>query len=138
MFEVPKIVVPQRSNSNTFGYNEISWYSSADVYFITKPKDNYSLKFLLAVLNSKIIYKWLYYRGKRKGEMLELYQEPLSKIPISKIPESEQQPFIELVDKILLDKKAGRDTKELEEKIDQLVYKLYELTEEEIKLVEGK
>jgi len=34
-FGTPKIVAPQRSYTNTFGYNEISWYASADVYFIT-------------------------------------------------------------------------------------------------------
>ncbi|WP_300978270.1 Eco57I restriction-modification methylase domain-containing protein [Flavobacterium sp.] len=38
LFEGDKIVAPQRSKSNTFGYNNISWYSSADVYYI-KTKD---------------------------------------------------------------------------------------------------
>ncbi len=34
-FEGPKIVAPQRSKSNTFGYNEIPWYAASDVFFIT-------------------------------------------------------------------------------------------------------
>ena len=66
IFESSKIVAPQRSLTNTFGYNEISWYESADVYFIT-PKDNfYSLKYILALLNSKLYFLWLYHQAKGK------------------------------------------------------------------------
>ncbi len=45
-----------------------------------------------------------------------------------------------LVDKILTAKNQNpqTDTTQLEYQIDQLVYKLYNLTEEEIKIVEGK
>ncbi|MCX8009893.1 MAG: hypothetical protein N3A61_01970, partial [Ignavibacteria bacterium] len=45
-----------------------------------------------------------------------------------------------LVDKILTTKKQNpqADTSSLEREIDQLVYKLYELTEEEIGIIEGK
>jgi hypothetical protein len=44
-----------------------------------------------------------------------------------------------LVDKILEAKKENpqADTIELEREIDNLVYRLYDLTEDEIKLVEG-
>jgi len=100
----------------------------------------------LALLNSKLYYLWLYYRGKRKGEFLELYQKPLSEIPIKKIAKEDQQPFIDLVDKILaitkdddyLENPVKQEmVKEYERQIDQMVYKLYDLTEEEIKIVEG-
>jgi adenine-specific DNA-methyltransferase len=145
IFESPKIVVPQRSKSNVFGYNELPWYASADVYFITKKNNSLSLKYILSLLNSKVYYIWLYYKGKRKGEMLELYQRPLSEIPIKKIDEKEQKPFIELVDKILfitkdedylnnLEKQAK--VKTLEKNIDQLVYELYRVTPDEIKVIE--
>ena len=92
------------------------------------------------MLNSKLYYLWLYHRGKRKGESLELYQQPLSEIPVKKISDDEQKPFIKLVERILAAK--GRnpqaDTSTWEEEIDQLVYQLYGLTEDEIKIVEGK
>jgi len=145
VFDDEKIIAPQRSKINTFGYNNIPWYASADVYFITQPKENYKLKFLLGILNSKLIYVWLYNRGKRKGKILELYKEPLSEIPIKKISESEQKPFINLVDQIL-EITSARDynpknppvkQKGLEKQIDELVYKLYDLTEEEIEIVEN-
>ncbi|OQA13955.1 MAG: Eco57I restriction-modification methylase [bacterium ADurb.Bin363] len=145
LFDGPKIVAPQRSNENTFGYNESPWYASADVYFITsKGIRNIELKYILALLNSKLYYQWLYHRGKRKGEALELYQVPLSEVPIKVIGKEEQQPFIQLVDRILaITTKTDYDPhnppqeqKKLEREIDQRVYKLYGLTKEEIELVE--
>ncbi len=146
-FNSAKIVVPQRSLINTFGYNEVPWYASADVYFITEKQKFISIKYILALLNSKLYYLWLYYRGKRKGEMLELYQKPLSEIPIKKISKDEQKPFIKIVDKVLAISKSDdylnnsqkqAKVKVLEQEIDQMVYQLYGLTEEEIAIVEGR
>jgi adenine-specific DNA-methyltransferase len=138
-FDGPKIVAPQRSPRNTFGYNEIPWYACSDVFFITQKDQSISLKYVLALLNSKLYYLWLYYRGKRKGENLELCQKPLSEVPIKKISTEEQKPFIDIVDKILSLKKQNpnADTSEYEKQIDQLVYQLYNLTEDEIKIIEG-
>lgn len=140
--DAAKIVVPQRSPMNTFGYNEIPWYASADVYFITNPKMNYGLKLLLGILNSQLIYEWLYNRGKRKGEMLELYWEPLSQIPIPKITSKNldlTEQINKLVDKVINAKKQDidMDITLLQSQIDQLVYKLYGLTSEEIQLIES-
>ena len=42
------------------------------------------LFFLLGLLNSDLIYVWFYFRGKRKGEMLELKQVPVSEVPIAR------------------------------------------------------
>ena len=79
------------------------------------------------------------YRNKKKGDLLELMQTPLSEIPIKKISEEDQKPLIYLVDRILDKKRVNPqvDIGNLEEEIDQLVYHLYGLTEEEIKIVEG-
>jgi hypothetical protein len=57
-------------------------------------------------------------------------------VSINQISESAQQPFITIVDEILADKKAGKDTKALELEIDRMVYALYGLTDEEIAVVE--
>ena len=89
---------------------------------------------MLALLNSRLYYLWLYRRGKRKGEALELYGKPLSEIPIKKITKADQKPFISIVDKIFAitqdqdyisnPAKQAR-VGELESQIDQLVYMLY-------------
>ena len=137
-FSTPKIVSPQRSYTNTFGYNEVPWYASADVYYITPKAPAVSLKYVLALLNSRLYFLWLYFKGKRKGEMLELYQKPLSEIPIKRISPDEQKPFIKLVDRILSAKlrDAKADTSALEREINELVYALYGLTPQEVKIVE--
>ena len=135
IFTCNKIVCPQRSKLNTFGYNECDWYASADVYYITNPKSGYSIKYLLGLLNSKLIYIWLYNKGKRKGESLELYQKPLSEIPILKAEIRDQDDVIDLVDNII---KATDNTifNDDVEKLDRFIYKLYNLSESEINYIE--
>lgn len=139
--EKTKIVAPQRSKTNTFGYNECEWYASADVYFITEPKPEYQLKYILSLLNSNLYYIWLYNKGKRKGESLELYQKPLSEIPIKKADEQTQNKFVSIVDKILAitqtddylqNQEKQEAVKEYEKQIDIMVYKLYNLTYDEV------
>lgn len=144
IFEGKKIVAPQRSTTNTFGYNEIPWYAASDVFFITlKENTEIELKYILALLNSKLYYQWLYHRGKRKGQTLELIAKPLSEIPIKKISPEDQKPFIDLVDQILEITKSNaydsknppKKQKQLEAKIDEMVMDLYELTEEEKEII---
>lgn len=133
-----KIVCPQRSPSNTFGYNSVPWYPTSDVFTITlKDKNTFDLKYVLGVLNSKLYYMWLYQRGKRKGELLELVPQPLKAIPILKIEKQEQQSIVEIVKKIIEADKSKKDISSLENKLNALIYKIYKLSPEEIKTVEA-
>lgn len=145
LFISDKIVVPYRSDTNSFAYNDSDWFCRSDSYVITKKDNELSLKYILSILNSKLYYLWFYHRGKRKGEILELFQVPLSEVPIKKVTFDEQQPFIELVDEILditnsdaypKNQEDHKKVKVFEDKIDKLVYKLYGLNEDEITLVE--
>lgn len=60
-------------------------------------------------------------------------------LPIKEISLEQQQAYISLSTQILTAKKANPNTdiSALEKEIDRLVYDLYGLTEEEIKIVEG-
>ena len=138
IFMCTKIVCPQRSKTNTFGYNECDWFASADVYYITNPNKDYHIKYILGLLNSKLYYVWLYHKGKRKGETLELYQKPLSEIPIKKTSSDIQNSIVKIVDEIIALKKTNpnHDTSSLERQIDMIVYDLYGLTDAEIKIIE--
>ena len=134
IFTSHKIVVPYRSPLNTFGYNDVDWFCRSDCYVITQKSLRYDLKYILGILNSKVYYYWLYYKGKRKGEILELFQKPLSEIPIKYT--DNQDVFVELVN-TLIDKKKNREkTSSEEEQLNQMIYKLYDLTPEEIAEVE--
>jgi len=136
IFYLPKLIAPQRSLTNSFAFDEGDFYASSDVYFITQPNKDFKLKYILGILNSKLIFKWLFYRGKRKGDMLELYQKPLSEIPIAKAKDKQQNVIVEIVDQILQKKEHKEETIHLENQIDLMVYKLYELTYEEVKIVD--
>lgn len=134
IFDYPKIVAPQRSKRNTFAYNNTPWYGSVDIYFITNTDgSDKNLKTILAILNSKLMYVWLYNRGKRKGEMLELYRTPLSEIPIV-LPEPKIADKLNgIVDSVISDKTSDPecDISDRQSEIDEIVYGLYGLSDEE-------
>ena len=98
------------------------------------------LKFLLGFLNSKlpIFYIKVKYASSSYCGGITFSKEMINDIPLSATP-SQQQPIINLVDKILSAKKANSnaDTSEWEKQIDALVYDLYGLNEDEIRIIEG-
>jgi adenine-specific DNA-methyltransferase len=134
-FDKPKIVSPQRSYYNCFAYTDKPWYASADVYFITASDNDNTLIPLLGILNSKLVFLWLYSKGKRKGEMLELYLTPLSEIPLPLLSKENQENINSLVTKILSLKSTNSSSIYYENKIDALVFHLYGLTEVEMSQV---
>ncbi len=139
IFSGPKIVAPQRSKINTFAYNDIPWYGSADIYFITnKVEQNLNLKSILGILNSKLMYAWLYNRGKRKGETLELYGTPLSQIPIVLPKGQDDIKLTSIVENIMTKRSANAKANIVaqEDDINKIVYSLYNLTEDEIGVIE--
>jgi len=74
-----------------------------------------------------------------QGSYSSIYPEDLRQIPIRNIDENEQKSFILKVDQILDLKQQNPavDTTALESEIDEMVYQLYGLTDEEIKIVEN-
>ncbi|TAF33795.1 MAG: type II restriction endonuclease [Cytophagales bacterium] len=99
-----------------------------------------NLYFLLALLNSKIINFWYvnYFENTHLSGGYIRYDIPyLKKIPLIIPADDLQNKVVKLVKQILAKKEKNEDTTSLESAIDQLVYELYELTEEEIKVVEG-
>jgi adenine-specific DNA-methyltransferase len=136
-FKGEKIIVLRKCvNQPVFTYTDFDCYVSATFYVIKSERIN--LKYLTAILNSKLIEFWLINKGKMQGNNYQLDKEPLLQIPIFKT--KEVKPIISIVDQILSTKAANpkADTSQLEKQIDEMVYKLYELTEEEIKIIEGK
>ncbi|EAH5259997.1 class I SAM-dependent DNA methyltransferase [Campylobacter coli] len=102
------------------------------------------LKYLLGFLNSSLIFYYFKNIGhlySDKGFLLS--NQYVEKFPILKINSKNQKiadEFINLVDEILKAKEQDKNanTSPLEEKINNMVYKIYNLTEEEIKTIEGK
>lgn len=133
-FSKEKIVAPQRSIVNKFGYTNKEWCASADVYFITASK-TLSIKCLVGILNSKTYYNWLYFKGKKKGEALELYLTPLSEIPVPHLTDKTAKEIESVVEKVL--KRSINETEGIN-LVDAILYKFFGFTEVEIMQIEKR
>lgn len=136
----PRLLLRETGSSLTVLYLEDKIYSNRSLYSI-KTKDNKFLpKYVLACLNSKALQ--YYYSSKFRSDT-ELFPKirikQAKQLPIPTATPTQQQPIVALVDKILVAKKANpqADTGAWEREIDELVYELYGLTEDEVKVVEG-
>ncbi|TAL67638.1 MAG: hypothetical protein EPN82_13765 [Bacteroidetes bacterium] len=149
----PKILVRQIGDSPLCCLDENGYCCLNTLFMITKKDDSdLSLNFILGILNSNYIrYYWKEkFSDKRqtfpkiKGSFLE--QLP---IPNSQLPNPQYDRIVSLVEQMLeLNKKVRtlqghektvveRQIESTDRQIDKLVYELYGLTEEEIKVVEG-
>jgi len=100
--------------------------------------DKIDLRFLLAINNSKmfawLLYKFVYNNAIRSTRYDEQY---IAKVPCPNFLSINQNPIITLVDQIIANPQANT-VKLLKEQIDKLVYKLYDLTEKEVEVIEGR
>jgi hypothetical protein len=96
----------------------------------------FAVKYLLAVMNSASARDFL--RANRRSN-IHLYPDDWKKLPIPDVSAEQQQPIIDLVDQILVLKRANpsADIKALETQIDLAVAKLYGMTPAEIAIMEG-
>ena len=138
-FDKEKIVYPETTQGAYFFFDDKQDYLDKTCFMITGS----DLKTLVGLLSSALLtfaYKHIY-SGTVLGKTGYQYNKhALEKLPVVEIPISEQQPFITLVDKILAAKAADpdADTSNLENEIDELVYGLYGLTDDQIAIVEGE
>ena len=140
-FESPKIFLRQTSADIIATYIEEPFYCIDSVHSLIKKSGGADLKYVIAILNSKLgnyLYNLLITEGGKVFAQVKLTF--LRKIPIKYASDKDQKPFIAIVDKILSAKEKNKesDTSKLEKQLDEMIYKLYELTDEEIKVVEGK
>ncbi|HEH4835817.1 TPA: class I SAM-dependent DNA methyltransferase [Campylobacter coli] len=139
-FEKEKIVWAEMTNSPSFIYENNNFFINQTCYFLNY-KDN---KYLLGILNSNLIYSYMKNISSSLGEgAFRWIKQYIEKLPIPKINSKNKNIANELVnsvDEILKAKEQDKNanTQELESKINSLVYKLYNLTEDEIKIIEGR
>lgn len=131
-FTEPKIIVRQILDGNNLSI--IAAYSEEAVYFtqigfsiITKEKSQLSLKYILAILNSKTIsfYHKFKFLDTEKNIFPKILIANCKKFPIPNIEPRLQRPFVILADYILLQKKMQADSTFFERIIDAMVYELY-------------
>ncbi|HEF9356624.1 TPA: Eco57I restriction-modification methylase domain-containing protein [Campylobacter coli] len=139
-FEKEKIVWAEMTKEACFVYDNSNFFTNQTCYFFT----HCDYKYLLAILNSRLIVYYMQYISSHLGQgAFRWIRQYIEKLPIPKINSKNEKladELINLVDEILKAKEQDKNanTQELENKINSLVYKLYNLTEEEIKIIEGK
>ncbi|HLO17804.1 MAG TPA: TaqI-like C-terminal specificity domain-containing protein [Anaerolineales bacterium] len=153
-FEQPKIIYPDISTTCRFYLDDEKFYGSNTTYFIAK-RDIY----LLGILNSR--FGNFYFRQVCAGlegggtTYLRFFGQYIQDFPVHHInfsaPADKRQhdKMVSLVERMLElhkrnphtpqeQKMVKREIESTDRQIDALVYELYGLTEEEIKIVEGK
>jgi hypothetical protein len=157
-YDLPKIWCSYRSKHNAFVLDETNDYiglTNTTVIFGTN--QSLSLKYLLALLNSRLLNFRYRSIGKQTGSgVFEYFANGVGKLPIPvldlspKTDKDKHDKFVSLVDQMLILKKKeqaetlpqmkimiGRQIQALDRQIDTLVYRLFGLTEDEVKVVEG-
>ncbi|WP_412164301.1 Eco57I restriction-modification methylase domain-containing protein [Helicobacter pylori] len=142
-FEKEKIVYPETSQGAYFIYENSGIFLEKTAFMIVS--DAYNLKLLTALLNSKLVT--FYFKNFCGGCILgksgyQYNKHALEKIPIPKITTKNQELADKITDcaeRILKTKEEDpkANTQGLEKEIDALVYQLYNLTDEEIKIIEN-
>lgn len=121
---------------------------------ILNSKNGYDLKYILGIINSRLLSYWfLKTFNKFQRKIFPQFKvNELARFPICPADKQQQKLIIDLVDKILNLNKELQETAEnsdkwkqlsteierTDKKIDEEVYKLYDLTEDEIKIIENQ
>lgn len=155
LFEGERILVRRIVGKTLISAYTNSDYVTSQLLQIVKPIDQSTSKFLLGIINSKLMafyFRKKYNRQDKTFPEIRIYE--LASLPIKQIDKSKESLQIEIVKYVdqllkLNEEKAGAKLQTsisqlesrieyCESKIDELVYQLYELTDEEKRIVEGK
>jgi hypothetical protein len=146
IFSQPKIILREITGQHPHSLlacytEETVLFNMSNIAINSKEGSNIELKFILGLINSKLISYYFQLNTAKAVRRLfpKIILKDLRKFPI-RIPSTAQQSaVIEKVDKVLDLKRQNpsADTSSLEAEIDRLVYELYGLTEEEIQIIEN-
>jgi len=147
LYKMPKILIRRVANDLICTFDDKQYIVLNTIYCGIPKQESYDLRYITATLNSSLISFWFKKIFVLTDKLFPyVRQSQLSFVPVKKASTLTQDPFIELVNKILSltqsqdyleNPQKQAKVKQYERQIDQLVYKLYGLTEEEIKIVEN-
>ena len=159
VFEQPKVMMRDISLKPEAYFDDGFFYCLKTIYIILKKDENYDLRYLIGVINSKAIdfyFRSRFWAAHIGGGYLRFRKQFLEQLPIPKADSTPRKgalryKIIELVDKMIAlnkrltdigDKRTDERQRIEDEKntidadIDELVYQLYDITEEEKKIIE--
>ena len=144
LFGKEKLLCPDICDKMQFSWDrQGEFYFTTTIYGYIKSEnfENLDYRFLLAVLNSGLTWWYLsQVSSVMRGGFYRNKPAYIQDFCIPNLSPKEQEPFIKLVDEILLQKETNNldNIKKLEAELDKLVYILYNLDEDEIKLIKNK
>lgn len=138
-----KLIVASMTKTLEVYYDDGKHLAGKSTTCVLEKDKEFNLKLLLGILNSKLESFWLrkkYHSQAMSGEAINISTSIVANLPVPNITKEVKKELIALVDKILTAKHNNpqADTTKLENKIDILVYELYDLTPEEIAIMEEK
>jgi hypothetical protein len=135
----PRILIRRTGDYLCCAYLEEPALTESTLYSCWAKSDDFDNKYILALFHSKLFD---YYIKKlmvtNKQAFPQILMTDIENLPLKKIDRMDQEVFVHRITKILDIKRNDptADINTLEQEIDQLVYKLYGFTEEEIMIIE--
>lgn len=138
IFEQPKLLIREAGARITATYDNENYYIMSSLYNAILIDHSFNLKYVLGCINSHL-FQFLMNKltfEKTKGAFTKAKIYHYYKLPI-KIT-NEQQKIVDIVNSIIESKRCNNlaDTGKQEQEIDRLIYKLYELTYDEVLIVD--
>jgi len=129
-----KILFKGMFKTNEFAIDEDKYFVGMSFISIVEKSQNdgFSLEFLLGILNSQYALNWFYTYGKKRGTGVDIGVEKLRTFPLPTIP---NKMVDALVTKIIAAKSNGKSSTSLERELNNLVYHLYNLTYDEVRVI---
>ncbi len=118
-----------------------SYYTDNTLFTILPKRDEKDLKFLMALLNSRLMNYIYHALSQEQGKsQAQVKVKTVRELPIVLPGQEDRSRINDLVERILLEKTKNplANTSALEGQIDNIIYQLYRLTEDEISEVEGR
>ena len=146
MYKWKKILLRRVGNNiiATLDLNNFIWLNT--IYFLKVIDEKYNIHYILWLLNSKLISYWFINVFVLTDKLFPyIRKSQLNYIPIKPFSTKIQKLFIKIIDRILSitsvegysnEKKLKKEIEDLEREIDLMVYKIYEITYKEVKIVD--
>ncbi|WP_295154641.1 TaqI-like C-terminal specificity domain-containing protein [uncultured Brachyspira sp.] len=139
-FNSRRILIREITNPKIYAaYTDEEMYNDPSLIIIVENKDNPKhLLFLLGLLNSKLMTFYHFNSSPKasKGIFPKLLIDDVKKLPIVKTDYKTIDKVCKLVLDIIDLKKENKDISKLEIKIDKIFYKLYNLSDDDIRIIE--
>ncbi len=136
-FKKQKIIWALTSNKWGFCLDNEKYFLISGAFFLTSEK--IPIKFIMAILNSKLMKFYFSIFGvMTAGGAFTLKRATIERFTLSEKNHNLKDKIIKKIDEITRIKNLNKDIKNLECEMDILIYKLYNLTKEEIKIIENE